>query len=48
MSCGELVAEGTADELVLQAGAKNFEDAFVTLASDRLVVLSQEDDTKKS
>lgn len=39
MSCGELVAEGTADELVLQAGAKNFEDAFVTLASDREVLV---------
>ena len=36
MSCGKLTALGTAQELLEKSGAKNFEDAFITLAGGTL------------
>ena len=34
MAKGRLVAIGTVPELIAQAGAKNFEDAFIALATE--------------
>ena len=33
MAKGDLIAVGTADELIEKAGAKNFEDAFVKIST---------------
>jgi ABC-2 type transport system ATP-binding protein len=35
MKAGELIAEGTADELMRRTGSDNFEDAFVALSAER-------------
>ena len=39
MAKGNLVAAGTADELIKKADSKNFEDAFVKIATGGQILL---------